>query len=117
MTILLETISLPEHGTYGLNFKQTITIQIPAIQARRKVSVFVGNHIGDLLHGDTPNLAICSYGVFWRVPVILSSATHGKIGMVGTIDVDVNTGKFMMNDRIIAEIEANAQRFATRAAL
>ncbi len=95
----------------------TANIQVTPETARRRVSVFVGNHIADLLHGETPDLVLRENGIFWRVPVVLSSRSMGRIGPVGVIDVDVETGDLSITDQTISEIEAHAQRFAIGAAL
>jgi len=116
MTVMLETIKPPESGPLNIEIKLNANIQITSEAARRQVSVYVGNHIADLLHGDTPDLVLRESGVFWRVPVVLSSRSMGRIGPVGQIDVDVETGELNTTDQIISEIEDRAQRFAISAA-
>lgn len=84
--------------------------------ARRRVSVYVGNQIADLLHGEATELVWRASGVFWRVPVVLSSRSLGRIGPVGAIDVDVESGDLSLSDQTINEIEDRARRFAVSAA-
>ncbi|MDM8528355.1 hypothetical protein QUF58_09075 [Anaerolineales bacterium HSG24] len=103
--IMFETTPLLEQGVLNLTFNLKTNIQVTAKRAQQLVSVFVGNQIADLLHGDLPNLVIREEGAYWRVPVVLSSHSLGRIGLVGTIDVHVETGKLQTNDRIIREIE------------
>lgn len=117
MTVTLETITPPDTGLLNLDLQLTADIRITPDHARRSVSQFVGNHIADLLHGERPDLIIRTDGVYWRVPVVLSSRSFGRIGVVGSLDVDVNDGALNVSDRAIAEIERNAQRFAAGAAL
>ncbi len=117
MAITLETIPLSKSGLLDFELKVTANIQIVADKARRLVSVFVGHHIADLLHGESPDLVMREEGVYWRVPVVLSSRSMGRIGLVGTIDVNVETGDLQITKQIITEIEQNAQRFASAAAL
>lgn len=117
MPITIETVTPPESGPFNLELKLATDIHITAETARRKVGVFAGNHMADLLSGETPSLVWQQEGAYWRVPVVLSSRSHGRIGIVGAIDVDVETGELQVNDRIIQEIEENAQRFAVGAAL
>ncbi|MDM8528386.1 hypothetical protein QUF58_09270 [Anaerolineales bacterium HSG24] len=112
MTILLETIRPPESGLLDINIKLTASIKIPPLEARRQVSIFVTHNIADLLHGDIPNLVWREEGVYWRVPVILSSPSKGRIGLIGTIDVDVETGKLLITNTNIGKIEQEAQRLA-----
>ncbi|MCA9998197.1 MAG: hypothetical protein KDE56_20690 [Anaerolineales bacterium] len=117
MTIIIESVTLPERGPVNLHLDVATTINISAKEAQRKVSVFVGNTIADLLTGEMPSLVWQRNMAFWRVPVILSSRSMGRIGIVGTIDVNVYNGNLHINDQIIEEIEENAQRFAAGAAL
>lgn len=117
MTVMLETITPPESGPLDIEIKLSANIQVTSEAARRQVSVFVGNHIADLLHGDTPDLVLRESGVFWRVPVVLSSRSMGRIGPVGQIDVNVETGDLNITEQTIPEIEDRAHRFAASTAL
>ena len=117
MSILLETIAPPERGILDLNLQFTTNIQITSQHANHLVSTFVGNHIGDLLHGESPNLVIRPNGTYWRVPIALSSQSLGRVGTVGAIDVSVETGELSLTDQTITEIEYHAQRLAIGAAL
>lgn len=117
MAITLENIDLPPHGLLDINIQKRVNIHITSHTARQQVSVFVGNHIADLLHSDVPELVLRKQGVYWRVPVVLSSRSLGRIGIVGSIDVDVQTGELTLTDSIISEIKNNAQRFAVGTAL
>jgi hypothetical protein len=117
MTLLIETITPPEHGRLDVDLKLSADIQITSDTARRRVSLFVTQHIADLLHGDTPDLVWREQGAFWRVPVILSAPSKGRIGVAGTIDVDVQTGELIVTDELLANIEVESSRLATNAAL
>jgi hypothetical protein len=92
-----------------------VAIKITAEKARRKVSVFVGNIISDLLSAEEPRLGWREDNAYWRVPVALSSRSMGRIGTVGTIDVNVETGELLITDQRIGEIEENARRFVAGA--
>lgn len=85
--------------------------------ARRRVSVFVGNEIADLLYGEAPDLVLRENGVYWRVPVVLASRSLGRVGNVGVINVNVETGDLNITDQTISELEQNAQRLAASIAL
>jgi hypothetical protein len=117
MTLLVETITPPEHGRLDVDLRLSADIQIGSDMARRLVSLFVSQYIADLLHGDTPNLVWREQGAFWRVPVILSAPSKGRIGVTGTIDVDVQTGELFVTDELLASIEAESNRLANNAAL
>ena len=117
MTIMLETIKPPESGLLDIDIHVTADIRVRPEIARRRVSVFVGNQIADLLHGETPDLVLRESGAYWRVPVVLSSCSLGRIGRIGTIDVNVETGELMITDQMMRELELHAQRLAAGAAL
>lgn len=117
MAVTLETITPPQSGPLDIEIKLTANIQVTPETARHRVSVFVGNEIADLLHGEAPDLVLSENGVYWRVPVVLSSRSMGRIGPVGVIDVDVESGNLNVSDQTISEIETRAQRFAAAAAL
>ena len=95
----------------------TANIQVTPETARRQVSVLVGNQIADLLHGERPDLVLREDGAYWRVPVVLSSRSLGRIGAVGSIDVHVETGELMITEQTMTEIEDRTQRFAVGTAL
>lgn len=117
MSIIIESVTLPERGPLNIRLDVVTTINTTAEEARRKVSVFAGNVIADLLSGEAPNLVWQQDRAYWRVPIALSSRAMGRIGVVGTVDVDVETGELQITDQLIEEIEENAQRFAAGAAL
>ncbi len=117
MTVTLEMIKPPDVGRMDIHVRLAANIRVAADVARRRVSVFVGDRIADLLHGESPTLVVSEAGAYWRVPVVLSSRSWGRIGPVGVIDVDVETGELRISDEIVAGIERNAERFAASAAL
>ena len=117
MSILIETRNLPERGSFNIKLDVTAVINTTAEEARRSVSVFAGNEIADLLSGEVPDLVWQKDEAYWRVPVILSSKSYGRIGSVGFIDVNVETGEMQIVEQTIRRIEENAQRFAAGGAL
>ena len=117
MTLLIETLKLPDIGHFQVDLQLIADIRVPAEAARKRVNAFVGQEIADLLYGGSPDLVWQEHGVFWRVPVILSSGSLGRIGQVGAIDVAVETGELRLNEGVVAGIEDNAQRLAAGAAL
>ena len=117
MTILLETVTPPKSGAFQINFSVAGEIAVSADAARRSVGVYVGNQIADLLHAEAPILVLKEQGVFWRVPVILSTASVGRVGPVGAIDVDAQTGELLLDEHNLHEIDQNAERLAAGAAL
>ena len=117
MSILIETEKLPERGPLNIKLDVNATINTTADEARRKVSVYAGNEIADLLSGEAPDLVWQQQGAYWGVRVVLSSRSLGRIGLVGFIDVNVETGELQLTEQTTRRIEENAQRFAAGAAL
>ena len=117
MSILIDSIQLPERGRVEIKLDVTAVINTSAEEARKKVGVFVGNEIADLLSAEMPDLLWIEDEAFWRVPVVLSSKTMGRIGKVGALDVSVESGEIRITEEAVGEIEENAQRFAAGAAL
>jgi hypothetical protein len=115
MSIIIESVSLPERGPLNIHLDMATTIHITAEEARRKVGVFAGNEVADLLSAEPPGLVWVENRAYWRVPVVLSSRSMGRIGVVGTIDVSVETGELQVTGQLIEEIEENAKRFAAGA--
>lgn len=117
MGVMLETIAPPDVGFLELNIQQKVEIKTSRDIARRRVSIFVGEQIANLLYGESPTLVLRGERAFWRVPVALATASLGRIGQVGALEVDVATGELCISEKVIQEIEINAQRLATGAAL
>ncbi|WP_129678425.1 hypothetical protein [Candidatus Chloroploca sp. Khr17] len=117
MTILLETVTPPKSGVFQIDFSVAGEIVVSADDARRSVGVYVGTMLADLLHAEAPILVLKDHGIFWRVPVILSTASLGRVGAVGAIDVDTQTGELLLDERNLHEIDQNAERLAAGAAL
>ncbi len=111
MTITLENVTLPDTGPFEISVTLTGNIRLTPEAARHRVSVFVGNQIADLLYGEVPDLVLREDGFFGRVPVVLACRSKGRLGVVGKIDVHVETGELKTPPQVISEIERNAERF------
>jgi len=117
MSITLETIDVPESGLFELNIQQIVDIKVNADTARRRVTRYVGDYLGDLLYGENPTLVLQGSRAIWRVPIAVATGEMGRIGQVGVMDVDVETGELNVTDRLVQEIEHNAHRLVTRSPL
>jgi len=111
--ILLERQQVPTVGVLTVQVNQAVSINVPAEEAQRKVSVFVLKKISNLMHGETPILVL-GERFCWRVPIHLTFPTTGDAGPVGSIDVDVSSGELYITPDIIVAIEAHAQSIAQR---
>jgi predicted DNA-binding antitoxin AbrB/MazE fold protein len=108
----LEEVQWDDHQTVSLHVLSP-EVRVPAAVARRKVSRFVLDEISYLLGGEQPSL-IREECLYWRVPVTLSFPSHGRVGTVGTIDVNAESGDLMITATIIDEITENARILAAR---
>ena len=72
---------------------ENIPINLPSliISARRKVTGWLVDEIGNMTIGGTPQL-IVNKQTLWRVPAVLTSTSKGVVSEVGTVDVDAETG-------------------------
>jgi len=75
--------------------------------ARRRVDKFLLRKVGDLLYAEEPYLAF-EDRVCWRVPVALTNPERGRIGSVGELRVDAETGEVLAGKDEIERIERNA---------
>lgn len=113
MTITLDPYSIPERGKVNLHLKRSFEIKVTAEEAQRQVSHWVFDEVSYLLRGLTPTLVIAER-VVWRVPVSLGLPDLGQLGMVGVVDVDVETGAMdTTSDRQAALIQ-QAEDIASR---
>lgn len=68
-------------------------IQVTAREARQKVNVLMLEQVSNLLLADEPALVETESGrLCWRVPVNLTLPGQGRVGQVGSVDVDTQYG-------------------------
>jgi hypothetical protein len=118
MTVELSKV-LPqvEAAQVDVTIHVSTKLNVTQVAARRKVNVFVLNEIGTGLGGDTPTLVINNDRLCWRVPVILALSPKGRLGQVGQIDVDVQTGEILADNQLIRGITDHAERLAAGSSL
>ncbi len=114
MTILLD-IPVPETGRLSVHIHADVQINTSAVDAQRRVTRYVHGRISSQMHGGSPAL-ILSQRVYWRVPVHLTFPSLGDAGVVGAVDVDVETGEILITPVLVEEIEHHAEDLARRAA-
>lgn len=91
-------------------------LNISASAAQRQVTTYLIDYVSDHLGGERPTLVIDNDQLFWRVPVALFLTSRGRIGQVGTIDVDGQTGELQLLPTTLTDIKAHADYLATRSA-
>ncbi len=112
-SIIVQDQFVPKTGALDLQIQVKATMNLSAEDARRKVNRFAHREISYLLRGDTPSLAVGD-GVTWRVPLLLTFPSHGSVGSVGFIDVDVASGEMQITTELITEIQNRARHLAAR---
>ena len=105
-----EVLPRVEAAQVDITVHVSAALNVTQVAARRKVNVFVLDEIGTGLGGDTPLLILHKDRLCWRVPVILSLVPHGRLGQVGQIDVDAQTGEILADDELIRDIANHAER-------
>jgi hypothetical protein len=89
-------------------------LNVSAYVARRQVTGYLIDNVSDHLSGETPDLVIDDERLLWRVPVALYLTSRGRVGQVGTIDVDAQTGQLQITPSLIEDIEHRARQLAAR---
>jgi len=102
---------VPRIGKVDLTIQVSATINYSAEAARRLVGRFVANDISYLLRCGDPELVV-SERLYWRVPVTLAFPTTGPVGIVGAIDVDVESGQLSVTPEQITDITHHAETLA-----
>lgn len=91
VTLSVDTYTLPERGPVHLVFDHTFEIKISAEEARRQVKRWLLNEVSYMFTANAPILKV-GQTVVWRVPVVFTASHIGHVGVVGEIEVDVETG-------------------------
>lgn len=112
-SIVLADRPIPETGHVSIVINVSARITVSAEEARRKVNRFVHREISYLMRGDPPNLVVADR-VYWRVPIVLAFPSYGSLGIVGSVDVDVESGELDISADYIAEVQRRAQELAAR---
>jgi len=90
-----------------------VDLNVSAYVARRQVTGYLLDNVSDHLSGETPDLVVDGERLLWRVPVVLYLTSRGRVGQVGTIDVDAQTGQLQITPSLIEDIEHRAFQIAT----
>ncbi len=110
MTILFDAYTIPEKGRVELKIDRSFEIKITAEEARRKVNRWLLNEVSYLIGADAPTLVVGEQGVVWRVPAWIGFPHTGRAGVVGMVDVDVETGEMENLTICKLEIEQNLEK-------
>jgi hypothetical protein len=107
MRIIIEPYAIPERGTFQI--QETITLRVSAEEARRQVEQWLLHEVNLQMGSAEPALVIGEQS-FWRVPVYWSVPHVGRVGLVGTVEVDTLTGTMIITSQLKTELMQNAER-------
>jgi hypothetical protein len=110
-SITLAGPGLPLSKRLDITVTVSATIEVDAVTAQRKATVWLVSDVGNLLIGDTPALVIGQRTV-WRVPALLTSPTRGIIGQAGVVDVDAVTGEVLTDPQLTQDLLTHARQLA-----
>jgi hypothetical protein len=113
MTIILDSYTIPEKGRVDLKVDRSFNIKLTAEEAQRRVDRWLLNEVSCLIGAGQPTLVV-GERVVWRVPAWIGFPDVGRVGMVGTVEVDVETGEMNNTSECQAEIETRAEELAAR---
>ena len=113
MSIILEPYTIPEKGKVELNVKHSFEIKVTAEEARRQVNRWLHEHVTMLIGAEAATLVIGEQ-IVWRVPAVFSVPDLGRVGEVGTIDVDVTSGLMAIPSDLATELEHQGEVLARR---
>ena len=109
----LELLKVLPSADLEIDIRVRTRLAITAFTAQRKVSRLMLERVSNLLCGQEPTLVVGDR-VRWRVPVWLGFPNMGLVGKVGDIDVDVETGEILFDQRGLEEISERADALARR---
>ena len=108
MTVVFQQQEL-DRGQVRVDIRIQAELNVSAFVARQKVTGYVLDNISDHMAADEPNLVVEGEQFLWRVPVTLAVLPHGRLGQVGTIDVDDQSGQAQVTSQLIEDFRRNAQ--------
>ncbi|MEZ4664585.1 MAG: hypothetical protein R2911_44200 [Caldilineaceae bacterium] len=111
--VLLDAYALPTKGPVKLNVTSSFTINVSAAEAQHQVHKWLIDEVSCNIGADSPTL-ILSEPPMWRVPAYLSLPPYGRLGQVGVVDVDVESGKLNNPADSLKAIEEAAQKISQR---
>lgn len=111
--VLLDAYTLPTKGPVKLNVTSSFTINVTAAEAQHQVHQWLIDEVSCNIGADSPML-ILSEPPVWRVPAYLSLPPYGRLGQLGVVDVDVESGKLNNPADTLKTIEEAAQKITQR---
>jgi hypothetical protein len=113
MTITIDPYTIPEKGPVHLEISRSFEIKVTAEDARHQVNRWVHNEVTYLMRALPPTLVVGEQ-VVWRVPVSIGFPSVGQAGLVGAVDVDVESGIMYTSAELEVELINEAEKIAER---
>ena len=107
MSVLTDSLTLPRTDRLQTDIHLSADINVGAVSAKRRVNALLATHVGNLLLADEPVLVLADRAA-WRVPVDLTAPSMGRLGRVGEVDVDVESGEVLLDDAMIEGMSKRA---------
>ncbi len=112
MTIVLDAYTVPEKGEFEVYVKRTVNLQVTAEEARRKVQQWLLDQVSYMMGAESPHLVLQEIMTIWHVPVIFTASQLGRVGIVGQVGVDVQTGEIVCQSTCRDQLLQEAQTLA-----
>lgn len=106
-----------ERGQVRVNIRIEASLNISAFVAQQKATGYVLDHVSDHMAGDEPSLVVDGDCFLWRVPIYFAVLPHGRLGQVGSIDIDAQTGQLHITNELIQDMRDHAQALVERSAV
>jgi hypothetical protein len=113
----LSLTKVPTTSQVDIQIHISATMNVSPVVARRKVNALLLDHVGTGVYADDPEMTIRDGQLLWRVPVILALPALGRLGQVGKVEVDVQTGEVMADDATWQEMRDHAEQLFAGATL
>ena len=112
-TVAQNLVANEQNGVVNLQLNISTKLRISAQKAKQKVTRFLLDEVNMFVHPDSPMLAIGEGNTFqWRFPLSYTLGKHGRLGQVGVIDVDAQSGRLLLDEQLLDEINLNVKRLA-----
>jgi len=102
MAVALARPQVPVRSRVTLKVEVTTDFNISAFVARQKTNYFLSVNAGNMLVAGDPELVVGEV-LRWRVPVLFGTPVSGRLGKVGELLIDVDTGDVIVEDAVQLE--------------
>lgn len=99
-------------GQVDVTIHVSSALNVSAYTARQKAAGILLTRVGTGVGADPPELVISQERLLWRVPAFLALPSLGRLGTIGMIDVDAQSGEVLVDEAALAALTQNALRLA-----